>query len=100
MSKETTITYLVLTPLILFVFSKASYKKILTIASALLGVTLVFFLIRYEVLKAIPADQVKDLLSPDFNSILGAPDTASQKATAFYILLRYVLLLVFPYQLS
>ncbi len=100
LSKETTITFLILTPLILFVFSKATYKKILTIAGTLVGVTLVFLFIRYEVLKAIPADRVKDLLSPDFNSILAAPDFASQKATAFYILLRYLWLLIFPYQLS
>ncbi len=100
LSKETAITFLLIIPLSLFVFSNAPFKKILTIAAALIGVTLVFFLIRYEVLKAIPADQVKNLLSPDFNSILAAPDFAEQKATAFYILLRYAFLLIFPYQLA
>ena len=34
------------------------------------------------------------------NSLLAAPDLSSQKATACYVLLRYFLLLVFPYSLA
>src|ERR1039458_6793691 len=94
--KETGITFLLITPLILFVFTKTSFKKIAIIGLFLLVTTGVFLVIRYLVLKSIPPT--------DFNyynnSLFQAPDFISQKATAIYILLRYIFLLIIPYPLS
>ena len=100
MSKETAITFLLICPLTIFVFTDAKPRDNIKIALTLLIISAVFMLARHEVFQAIPVNRVDKLISPDFNSIVAAPDFISQKATAFYILLRYVFLLILPYHLS
>ena len=55
-----------------------------------------FLVIRYLVLKSAPQTD----FSYYNNSLFQAPDFISQKATAIYILLRYIFLLIIPYPLS
>jgi len=101
MSKETGIAFLIIIPLILFMYdAKTGYKKMLFITLALAFVTGAFLLIRFNVLASFPKDKMEVLNSSYYNSLLASPDFVSQKATAFYILLRYVFLLIFPYNLS
>jgi tetratricopeptide (TPR) repeat protein len=96
MSKETGIVFIALTPLILFTFTTTEFKRIATITASLLLATGVFFLIRYFVLQDIPPNQFMKFN----NSITAASDFISQRATSFYVLLRYLSLLIFPYPLA
>ncbi|HOY32503.1 MAG TPA: tetratricopeptide repeat protein [Bacteroidales bacterium] len=100
LSKETGIVYLILTPLTLFVFTKKDNKKIIIITTTMVLITGVFFLIRAKVLASLPDSVAIAQNDPFINALRAAPDFVIQKATAFYILLRYILLLFFPCQLS
>jgi protein O-mannosyl-transferase len=100
LSKENAIAFLLITPLVIFVFTNAGPKRLLIIFVSLLLLTVVFFVIRHNIIDAIPKDRIRNLNSPDINSIIAARDLISQKATAIYILLRYLLLLIFPYHLA
>ena len=100
LSKESAIAFLIIIPLMLFVFTQINYKKLLLISISLLVVTGIFLLIRHNVINSISKERMHNLVSPEINSLLAAPDWLSEKATAFYILLRYILLLIFPYQLA
>ncbi|MEI6817228.1 MAG: tetratricopeptide repeat protein [Bacteroidota bacterium] len=96
-SKETSISFLIIIPGVLFIFRKPSIKSILYVSSIFVITTLAFLFIRYEVIKSLPD---KMFTSPLANSLNGAPNFASQKATAFLILLKYVFLMIFPHPLS
>ncbi len=100
LSKETGIVYLIIIPLTLFVFSKVSTKRILSITIILAVITSIYLLIRFEVLESISHRTIENLHTTYINSLRGAPDFITQKATAFYILLKYFILLIFPRQLS
>ena len=95
-SKETGIAYVLIVPLILYIFTKQGLKNILIFTSIYIIVAVIFLLIRYKVLEGITFDGIYD---PANNSLLAAPDISSQKATAFYVLLRYLLLLIYPHPL-
>jgi protein O-mannosyl-transferase len=98
LSKETGVTFLVLIPLTIFVFRDASAKKIITIFIALAAFTGLWLFIRSIVFKDLPlSSATTGVLN---NALNAAPDTASKYATIFYVLLRYVLLMIFPHPLS
>jgi len=99
-SKESAIAYIIIIPLILFVFTETKIKKLLMILASLAAVSVVFLIIHLKVLESVIQTRIDILHSAYFNSLVAAPDFITQKATAFYILLRYLFLLIFPYQLS
>src|SRR6185436_12951959 len=95
-SKETGITFLLIIPLVVFFFTDTPLKKIGTTLLLLVAITAVWLLIRSVVFKDLPpntgaADSVLN------NTLNAAPDNASKYATIFYVLLRYIALLVFPH---
>ena len=96
-SKESAITFMVIIPLVLYVFTESTIRKIRIATGILALFTCVFLAIRYMVLASAPID---DFSSPLVNSLITAPDFMSQKATAFYVLLRYIELLIIPHPLS
>ncbi len=96
-SKEIGISFLLIIPLLLYVFTSINLKRLMMIACILLAATGAFLLIRCKVLEAVPSI---NLSSPINNSLIAASNFISQKTTAIYILLRYALLLVFPHPLS
>ena len=96
-SKETGITFLLIIPLSLLLFENISKKKIVNITIILISISVIYFLIRMIVLKDLRLNTSDYVLN---NSLNGAPDYISRQATAFYILLRYILLLIFPHPLS
>jgi tetratricopeptide (TPR) repeat protein len=98
LSKESAISFLILIPLVLFVFTKSDFKKILNISMVLVAVSGVYFFIRFHVLAPLPDIHWNSAVMN--NSLNGAPDFIGQKATAMYILLRYILLLIFPHPLT
>ncbi|MDP9229858.1 MAG: tetratricopeptide repeat protein [Bacteroidota bacterium] len=96
LSKETAIIFLLAIPLLLFYFTKSRFKQIFNVFSVLFVTAALYFFIRLNVLQSVP----EHASSPLFNTLYAAPDLISQKASAFYILLKYLLLLIFPHPLS
>lgn len=96
-SKETGITFLVVIPLLLFFFKDTNYKKIGDITLVLAGAAAIYLFIRYKILESIPVVYQVPLLD---NTMVGAENYFSRVATAFYILLKYLLLLIVPHPLS
>ena len=97
MSKESGITFLIIIPLTLFLFTTSDKKQIINNTLLLAFVSGVFFLIRSKVLATTNAGIYDSSYN---NSLLAAPDFISQKATEFYVLLQYILLLIFPHPLT
>ncbi len=96
-SKETGITFLIIIPLTVYYFTDASRKKIVTISIVTLAVSAIYLLIRYEVLQSIKLNTGDTFL---YNSLAGATSFISREATAFYVLLRFILILIFPHPLT
>jgi len=98
LSKETGVTFLVLIPMTIFVFTDARLRKIITISIVLAAFTGAWLLIRSIVFKDLPlSSSTTGVLN---NALNAAPDNASKYATIFYVLFRYVLLMIFPHPLT
>ena len=98
-SKETGITFLVTIPLIIFFFTDTPLKKLGTTFLFLLVITGLWLTIRMIVFKDLPQN-IGNTTSILNNTLNAAPDNASKYATIFYILLRYIVLLLFPHPLT
>ena len=96
-SKESGITYIVIIPLLLFFFSSSDYKKILKLSLLLAVPVVAYLLIRSQILLAIPLNSAGELPNTTF---ISASDFISREATAFFILIRYISLLIFPHPLA
>jgi protein O-mannosyl-transferase len=97
LSKESGITFLLIIPLILYVFAKVDIKKIVMVTGVLIAITVLYLYIRHRILEGLYFDSNNN---PQWNSLYIAPDFLTQKATAIYVLLRYILLLFFPHPLT
>jgi tetratricopeptide (TPR) repeat protein len=97
LSKETGIAFLVIIPLTLFVFTATDIKKVLTVSAGLLVFTGVYLFLRSQILDSITTSH--ELMAID-NTLMDAKDFTGREATAFYILLKYVFLLIIPHPLS
>lgn len=97
LAKETGISFLLLAPLMVFFFTGASKKKITGVVVLYAAVTGLFLAVRAAVLSSQTFSGFDSVLN---NSLYAAPDFISQKATAFYILFKYIVLLFFPHPLS
>ena len=96
-SKETGIAFLLIIPLTIFVFADSNAKKTALLILFILSISILYFIIRMEVLKFVSMDAPDAYL---FNSLISAPDFISRECTAFYVLLRYIILLIFPHPLT
>ena len=99
LSKETGIAFLAIIPVAIYFFGKSSLKRLGVTSLILVAITGLWFLLRSIVFKDLPQNpgNVTSILN---NTLNAAPDTASRYATAFYILLRYIGLLIFPHPLT
>jgi len=97
LSKETSITFLALLPLSLYLFVKITMKKNAAITLCFSGAAAFYLIIRGNVLDGAMAD---DSVSVADNFIIGAKDFGTKMASAFYVLGKYLQLHVFPYPLS
>lgn len=99
LSKETGITFLVIIPLIIYFFTYTPLKKIGITFLLFLIISGFWFIIRMMVFKDLPENpgNTASILN---NTLNAAPDISSKYATIFYILLRYIVLLIFPHPLS
>jgi len=97
LAKETAITFIVIIPLMLFVFSNLKPQKILINSLPYAFAGGLYFIIRASVLHRVAGDE--GLMMID-NVLVSTHDSLSRFATEMYVLLRYAWLLVFPYHLS
>ena len=96
-SKESGVSFLLIIPLTMYFFTDISFRKLAATSLGFLGVTLIYFIIRHEVLKSVPEANTISYLA---NSLITAPDFISRETTAFFIQLKYFILLIFPYYLT
>jgi hypothetical protein len=96
LSKESGIIFVVAIPLALYFFTDAKTKSIITICMLLAVAAAIHLFIRAKVLEDIPAYEH----SPLVNALYATNDVINQKATALFILLKYILLLIFPHPLT
>jgi tetratricopeptide (TPR) repeat protein len=104
-SKENTITFLGVVPLMLFIFTKANLGEAIIKSLPLLVPTVLFIIVRTMVIGFdVGGDPPKEMMNNPFIKIQGngyIPFTGGEKlATIFYTLLRYLGLLVAPYPLT
>ena len=97
LSKETGITFLVIIPLTIYFFENVSKKKLIEISVSLIMITLIYVFIRRQILFNININTSYSYL---FNTLVSAPSFISREATAFFILLKYLFLLIFPHPLT
>jgi len=94
LSKESAITFIVIIPLSLYFFSAANRDSLIKISLALFGVSLIYFLIRMQVIGNHPVP-----LKEIDNYLVAIPDTITRICTAVYLLGVYVWKFIFPYPL-
>jgi hypothetical protein len=97
MSKETTITFLGVIPMSIYFFQTGSIKKILKVFLPLLGVFIVYLIVRIQVIGYLLSDTVvTDIMNNPFVNM-----TIAQKyATIFYTLIVYLKLSIVPHPLT
>jgi tetratricopeptide (TPR) repeat protein len=95
-SKETGIAFVLLVPVVLYIARDTTPTFLVVTTLTLVAAAGIYLIIRHFVVKDVSAI---DLLVID-NSLVAAQTNAEKLATAFYILLRYIGLLLVPHPLS
>jgi len=97
LSKETVVTFLGIIPLVFFFYLNSDWRKAAFMSGGAVVVTAIYLLIRHRILSDYGAST--DAVEFIDNALVGAPDKASQIATALYTLGMYVKLLFVPHPL-
>jgi tetratricopeptide (TPR) repeat protein len=96
LSKESAIVYVAIAPLFIWFFTERSFAQNLKLASAI-AVTAIFYLFLHR--SIIGGIALTNIPVID-NSLMVTSDTVLRKATAIFIMSKYLFLLVFPHPLS
>jgi Tfp pilus assembly protein PilF len=96
LSKESAIMYVLLVPLFIYFFTDRPLKELVNPTAIMGGVAILYIFIHLKVIGSIG---IKNIPVID-NSLMYTNDVIQQKATAVYILGKYLLLLLFPHPLS
>ncbi len=96
MSKENTITFLAIIPIALYFFSKTKWKKIIIALIPLVSVSVIFLIIRFNVIGGISTKVIPELMNDPF---LNAT-TGEKYATIIFTLGYYIKLLFVPHPLT
>ena len=98
LAKENAITFLAVIPLTLYMFTNASWKDMGKVMTPLLTATIVYLVIRYNVIGYFldSGKEVTGLMNDPFRDMTGG----QKYATIFYTLWRYIGLLFFPHPLT
>lgn len=99
LSKETSVSFVVVLPLFCFLFAVADRRHIMLVGAVSVAVLCVYLFIRYSVLSAHNANH-PELIEFLENPLTAVPQGASAIATAIEVMGRYLLLLAVPYPLS
>ncbi len=98
-SKETVIAFVAIIPLLFFFYANEDKKRAIFITGGTVLATTIFLVIRTVVLDKYDANQPGAAIDFIDNALVNVPDTASKIATQFYILGKYLWLMVIPYPL-
>lgn len=102
-AKENTVTFLAVIPLALWFFRKASFRQVAVLLAPALAATVVWLLIRMQVVSS-PDAAPMSLINNPFIEMKDnqwvALGVADRLATVFYTLGKYVQLLIFPHPLT
>ncbi len=96
-AKESGIAFILIFPVILWFFRDFSFKAILSKTWPFAATVAVYFIIRMMILGTNVTGKAYTYLD---NSLVAAPDLMSRFATAFYMLGKYLKILLIPYPLS
>jgi protein O-mannosyl-transferase len=97
MCKETPICFVAIVPLTIYFFRDAKVKHIATAVAPYLVVAAVYMAMR---MAFIESDGQKVVILTNNNALMAATTYADKLATALYIQLKYIMLLVYPHPLS
>lgn len=100
LSKESSLMFLFVIPLMIFLFTKASRKNQLMLGVILAIITAGWLLFRYTIIHSMPNPVDKGVFSTLNNSIVSTDDIFSRLATGIYLQLLYLFKLVIPFPLS
>lgn len=95
-SKESGVVFLAAIPLMLYFFTDAKLKQILSVTGVLGVIMVIYFMVRAKVLADVPDYEHTSIV----NVLYTATDFVTQRATAMFLLLKYELLLLFPHPLT
>ncbi|TNE48538.1 MAG: tetratricopeptide repeat protein [Deltaproteobacteria bacterium] len=95
-SKENVITYLVIIPLTLFVFTEIGFKRILKLCLPFVAIAAFYVVVRESILGQYPIPEY-DMMQ---NILMGAKSWVVRYSTAMLIMLKYVILLFLPHPLA
>ncbi len=98
LSKETSITWLFIVPVVFFLYRREKTNRSWQIVAATGLASALFLVLRYTVLSSHEANHITDVLFID-NFLSGAPTASVKIATAFLILGKYLVKMVVPYPL-
>jgi Tfp pilus assembly protein PilF len=99
LSKETSVSFVLLLPLVCFLFAAADRRRILLLGAVSVGVLCVYLFLRYSILSAHNANH-PEMIEFLENPLTAVPQGASAVATAIQVMGRYLLWLLVPYPLS
>ncbi|NCX96266.1 MAG: hypothetical protein EBX41_07610 [Chitinophagia bacterium] len=98
LSKETTIMYIFVVPIIFFIFINDNKKESIVLSAGVVLVAVLFLAVRNYVLGMYNAN-TSNFISFMDNMLTKPPTPAMQKATAIAVTLNYLKLMVIPYPL-
>ena len=98
LSKENALTFLAIIPLSLYFFSEYSFKKIIKVTLPLLGVAIIYLIVRTQVIGYLlnPGKEITNIMNNPFYGL----SNAEELATIFYTLGLYIKLSIFPHPLT
>ena len=97
LSKETPVTFVVIVPMTIYFFRDVKPKKIIMASVPYLIVGAIYMLMRASFIES---DGVKVKMLVNNNALMAAANESEKLATALFIQLKYILLLIFPWSLS
>ena len=96
LSKENTLTFVLILPMTLWYFSKAPIKRILMASAPIALTTVLYLFMRYQIIGPGSSVEVKELMNNPFVGMT----TSERFATIFYTLWEYLRLSFFPHPLT
>lgn len=97
LSKEMAVTLLAVIPLSLYFFRKIELKQLIFKTLPLIGVLVIYFIVRSAVLDNVTFDEEMTVMN---NSLAAANNLSQRIATNFLIFGKYISLLFFPHPLA
>jgi len=97
LSKETPVTFVVIVPMTIYFFRDVKLKTIITACVPYLIMVVIYMLMRANFIES-DGEKVKIMVNN--NGLMAAANESEKLATALFIQLKYILLLIFPHPLS